>query len=196
MRYLIASLILCLGLVLPARAQVIIQLGGERPAPTIGDYEKVLSYYKTASKEAVDLKAWKGRTLIHRRNKDKVEFDKLSNFDKHMYLLSNGYRVNDMMTNIHHFWIMELKRFDDPKYTPKKLEKIEDAKQEPAAKADVEKYLKQLTDLRKASAVRYEKFVEKVCNDFKDEIPEKERELYLKEVRDFNDENNLIERKK
>lgn len=196
MKYLIASLILCLGLVLPIKAQVII-LGPERPAPAVEDYERVLDYFKTAAKESTDVKAWKGRELIHNFDKTKIEFDKLSNFDQHMYCMSRGFRINVMeMPDCFEVWSNELKKFDNPKYVPKKRDKIEDAKQNPAAKADVEKYLKQLTELRKSSAVKYEKFVEKVFNDFKDEIPEKERGLYLKELRDFNDENKLIERKK
>lgn len=164
-------------------------------APTLDDYESVLKHYKIVSKKITDPAAWKGTEMVNKNTKDVVLFEKLSKFEQAMFLVGSGQKLAVEMKSFDGHWQAELKKFDNPKYEPKKGEKST-GKDAPALKKDVEGYLKELTTIRKDTAVAYEKYVNKVFEEFKEEIPAKERELHLKQIREFNDENKLIERKK
>lgn len=93
-------------------------------------------------------------------------------------------------------WEQELKKFDNPAHKLVPRPKIDNQKQNPAVKADVERYHKELLTLRKEYAVSYEKFVEKFLKDFEKDIDKKEAKMTLDKVRAFHDKQKLIERKK
>ncbi len=174
---------------------VIVPVPVDDAAPTLEDYEVVLKHFKTVSKKIVDPVAWKGTEMVNRNTKETVLFEKLSKFEQNMFCVGYGQKLALEMKKFDGLWTEELKKFDNPKYEPKKGEKST-GKDAPALKKDIEGYLKELTTVRKEAAVSYEKYVNKVFDEFKEEIPAKERELHLKQIREFNDENKLIERKK
>ena len=63
-------------------------------------------------------------------------------------------------------------------------------------KDDLQKMIKEVQELRKTAAVKWEAHAEKVFKDWvPKEIPEKDRDVYLKRMKDYNDKNKLIERK-
>lgn len=167
-----------------------------KPSPTIGDYEKTITFYKKTTTEVFDLKTWKGVELTNKTTKEKTSFDKLSDFDKHIFCASIGKRLMTEMGLLNNFWKEEVEKIKDPNYKAVPLEKVEKPEQKAAEIKDIEKFQKDLLELRQSFAQEFEKYLIKVFTDFKDDIPEKERELHLKQVQEYHDKEKLIERKK
>lgn len=168
----------------------------ERASPTPEDYEAAISAFKDMTKKSLDLKAWKDRKVTNTDTKEEKKFGELPALEQHVILLDMADRVSHNMASLQAAWEQELKKFDNPAHKLVPRPKIDNQKQNPAVKADVESYHKELLTLRKEYAVSYEKFVEKFLKDFEKDIDKKEAKMTLDEVRAFHDKQKLIERKK
>lgn len=164
-------------------------------SPTLEDYEKALDIFTKKVKVAFDLDHWKNVELVNKKTSKKIKFSEFSEIDKHIFLLLEADRWTKETTILAKFWTEEVEKFNDPLHQLVPLGKIENPKQKAATQKDVEKYQKQLLDLRKSFALKYEAQVELVMKKFKDDIPQKERDDFLKKVREFHDKEKLIERK-
>jgi hypothetical protein len=71
-------------------------------------------------------------------------------------LLLEADRWTKETTILAKFWTEEVEKFNDPLHQLVPLGKIENPKQKAATQKDVEKYQKQLLDLRKSFALKYE----------------------------------------
>lgn len=190
MQYLLFALLpLCAALappVLPPPPTVI------ESAPTVEDYKSALDTFKKKTKDVFDFAALKDLELTNKDTKETIKFDKLPDFDKHVFCLMTAERVTNELAVLTKFWDEEIAKFADPLYIP--VPPV-DPKQKAARLEDVEKYHKQLQDVRKAFAVKYEAFAVKTMTQFKNEVPQKEWDAYLKKMRDTHDKSKLIERK-
>lgn len=166
------------------------------PSPTLDDYSKAIAKYKEATKKAFDLPSWKGIELTNKKTEETKKFEELSNFEQHLFLASSANRLTAEMTILKKHWDNEAAKFKDPNYKIVPLPKVEKPEQKAAELKDVEKYQAELLTLRKNFAVKHEEYLAKIFKDFKNDIQEKERDLYLKEVQDYHDKEKLIERKK
>jgi hypothetical protein len=164
-------------------------------SPTLADYENALNKYKKATKEAFDFATWKEVELTNKKTKEKITFEKLSTLEKHVFCVSVGNRLMTEMGLLSGFWNAEADKFKDPNHKLIPLEKVEKPEQKAAELKDVEKYQKQLQELRQSFATNFETYLTKFFKAFKDDIPEKEREFYLKQIREYHDKEKLIERK-
>jgi len=184
----------CLTLVLAASicaAQV-----PETPSPTPEDYEQAISAFKKATEKSLKVEAWKDQKVVNSETKEEKKFGELPALEQHVMLLDMADNLSHRMLALQQVWDKELVKFANPAHKLVPRPKIENQKQNPAVKADVETYHKELLTLRKNYAVTYEKFVEKFVKDFKKDIDEKEAKMTLDEVRSFHDKCKLIERKK
>ena len=181
--------------------------------PTLGDYEKVLKYFTTWSDNLSNPEHWKKVTFTNRKTKEVRKFTDLSDYEKHIFYFMSAEKLSNEMKRMSGFWEDELKKFKAPKEKPKdkddededqtkadkkepkKEEKKDDPLAKEATKADVEKYCKQLLDIRKKTAVRYEALADKLFTTFKEKFTKEEIEQTMKQIRDFHDKEKLIERK-
>lgn len=155
-------------------------------SPTNKDYENVLNHYKKIADNSLDVKSWQETKMVNSVTKEKKLFKELDEIDQYMFCLSKVTNTANILLEYSEIWNNELKKFNDPNYV---------VAVKSSQKNDVEGYIKELLDLRKDYAVKSEKFVEDTMDKFRDIIPLKERELFIKEIRDFNDEHKLVERK-
>ena len=166
------------------------------PAPTLEDYEKNLEYYTGFCKEVFDFNSWNHVELKNTKTNKTVKFSELSEYEKNIFCVLMGDRLTREMTSTYQTWEGEQAKFKDKNYKPLAKTKINNAKENPALKVDIDKYLDTLMTLRKDHAQAYEKYIEKVFATYTKEIPEKEREHYLNQVKEYHDNNKLVERKK
>lgn len=66
----------------------------------------------------------------------------------------------------------------------------------PPGKKDIDSLLDDLQKIRKIVAEKWELVSEKTYKDYADKFDDKEKEVYIKQMRSFNDSHGLIERKK
>lgn len=182
----------CLTLVLAASicaAQV-----PEKPSPTPEDYEQAISAFKKVAEKSFKVEAWKDQKVVNNETNDEKKFGELLALEQHVLLLDLADNCSHRMLALQQAWDLELKKFANPMHKLVPRAKIDNQKQNPAVKADVETYHKELLTLRKNYAVAYEKFVEKFVKDFSKEIDKKEAKMTLDDIRSFHDKNGLIER--
>jgi len=168
----------------------------EKASPTPEDYEAAIKSFKDISAKSLDVKAWKEQKVVNTETKEEKKFGELSALEQHVIVLDMADRCTHRMAAMQAAWDDELKKFADPAHKLVPRPKIENQKQNPAVKTDVETYSKELLTLRKSHAVSYEKFVEKFLNDFKKDVDPKEAKMTLDGVRSFHDKHKLIERTK
>lgn len=168
----------------------------EEPSPTLEDYDEYLNHYKELRKDFFKLEKWKD-VQLRKKDDPKVvkKFSEFPEFEQHMFCISLAGRLSSEMVSLDEAWRGELKKFSDAKHKILPRKEIKNDKQKPALKPDVEKYLKELTELRKGFAVEFESYAEKTLKKYEKEVPEAERNKRLKDIRDFHDKHKLIERK-
>jgi hypothetical protein len=172
--------------------------------PTVGDYEKVLKYYTDWSDNLTNPDHWKKTTFTNKETKKVRKFPELSEFEKQIFYFMSAEKLTNQMKQMAAYWQAELKKFD--KKTGEKLrlnlrgvqedEKEKERLAREATKAEVEGYCNQLLALRKKTAARFEAMGEKLFATYKDKFTKEEGEQIMKQIRDFHDQEKLIERKK
>ena len=178
--------------------------------PTVGDYEKVLKRFGDWSDNLSNPEYWKGTKLKNKKTGDIVLFENLPDFDKRVFYVISAENLSTKMKEMQGMWekeLEEIKKNPPPKDKEKKPDKQnwternkksaeERRTNKIASQIEVEGFLKNLLELRKKTAVRYEAMMEKLFEDFKDKFSEEERKHNLKVIREWHDKENLILRKK
>lgn len=159
------------------------------PPPLLGDYEKTLDHFKKIE-AATFTGGYKDLKLIVRATKVEKKLSDLSPQEQSVFILELADKQTKLMSILQKSWNRELKKFDNPNYKPKA-----EGEDKPALKVDVEKYNKQLLELRKKYAIAYEAFAEKTLKEF-DKLDKKESDFTLNQIRSLHNEEKLIERKK
>jgi hypothetical protein len=159
--------------------------------PTLEMYEEVLTKLKKWSDNFDKEAFWKDAKLRNKETDKVSKFQDLSPYERGVFMFMTGEKLSNELKRFDNLWQGELKKFDG---TEKKEEGK--GKERAAVKEDVVEYTKQLTALRKATAVKFESYAEKFFKDFKDKFTEDERTKYMNNIREFHDNDKLIERKK
>jgi len=197
----------------------------KKPArkPTLADYEKVLKYFNTWSDNLTNADHWKDVKFTNKKTKEIRKFADLSDYEKHIFYFVSAEKLSNEMKRMAGYWDEELKKFKEEKKEDKSKDdepntqigqkkddnkddkgtkkdeadakKKDDPLSKVATKADVEKYVGQLLEVRKKTAVRFEALTDKLFKDFKEKFTKEEIEQITKQVRDFHDKDKLIERK-
>jgi hypothetical protein len=161
--------------------------------PTVADYKNVyLKYAKWHNNLANDkfydsMYQFKDKkTGVVKKLADLPEFDKQLFYAMQVELLSKT------MEQLQEKWTANMKSL--PSVTDSDIE--EDNNLREAKKEDVEAILLQLNVLQKKVAEKQEAMVEKLFKDHAKEFTDEERDLYIKNMRERNDRNKLIERNK
>jgi hypothetical protein len=189
----------CLMIVAPLQAQPIVIPGigqfelphGPTPSPTPEDYEKALKIFNRIASKTFQNETWKDVKFVNKTSKKEKKFSELSTIEQNILILDFAEKQTKSMLSLQMAWDDELKKFADPDFKPVPRPKIENQKQYPALKADVEIYHKELLDLRKKYAKEYEDYANKALKD----LDEKERTLLINDIKKFHDTHKLIERK-
>jgi len=168
----------------------------ESPSATPEDFELAISVMKKTAEKSLKVEAWNDQKVVNSETKEEKKFGDLSGLEQRVMLLDMAFHFSQKTAMLQAAWDKELKKFDNPAYKAVPRAKIENQKQNPAVKGDVEIYHKQLLTLRKEYAVSFEKYVEKFVKDYSKEIDEKEAKLTLDQIRTFHDKQKLVERKK
>lgn len=158
--------------------------------PTTKDYETYLERYKTHSNNLANKKFWEATSL---RNKDTgkvVSWKDTPDKDRRLVVMMFADRVSVEMRTLHGHWMKEVAKLKNFKDSGKELP------EGAATLEEVEEYLAKLMHLRKDTAVKYEKLAEQYFKDFDKEYTKDEVAKHLKSIRDWHDEEKLIERNK
>lgn len=150
------------------------------------DYE---DYLKRAS-EAIDMfdkeDFYKKFNFKHKVTEEVKKFSDFTPFERAIFYILQAERFSKHLEYIEDTWLHEMLNIS-------KLN-IEQSDQETARKDDIEKYVKELHQIRKKTAVKYENLLEKVFKDFPSDFTEKEKTFMKKTIKDYNDKNKLIQR--
>ena len=110
-----------------------------------------------------------------------IQFSSMPDLDKTVFYILEGEKISLELKNVESAWrtimVNVLK-------TPNKDIDIK----------TLESYIVKLRELRKKHAKEYENFVEKAFNANSDKIPQEERDFLLKNIKKWNDKENLINR--
>jgi hypothetical protein len=154
--------------------------------PTKKEYERALKHYGEWKEKFNNEDFWKNVTLTRVSDKKEFKIKDLDDFDKQGFFLNNLRRCSFEMKRLDGFWQEEVKQYTKTPPTQKDVPTVDELK----------KYIGDLTKLRKETAVVLEDFAGKFVKQFPDKITKEEGEQLLKSIRDYHDENKLIERKK
>jgi hypothetical protein len=183
MRYTFLVLAVLLGVAAPAPAQhawktvTVVDKADKKatPSPTPEDYETALGYFEKYGPDKVfKLDTWKDVTLTHRSSKKEKKFSELSDLEQHVFVLIVAQRFSRESAALQGAWEKEAKKFDNSKHVIVLRDKIDNEKQKPAVKKEVQNYQKKLLDLRKKYAAAYEKFAENVADKYKEDLGSQE----------------------
>jgi hypothetical protein len=158
----------------------------EEDLPVKSDYEHALKRYTEWSKKFNDPEYWKNVTLTRVSDKKELKVKDLPEFDRQSFYLSNLQRLTFELTRLNGFWQDELKKYALKPPTHENAPTLDELKG----------YVEKLTDLRKETAKILENYAEKFTKDNAEKLTKDEIAELLKKIRDYNDENKLIERKK
>lgn len=158
----------------------------EEDLPVKSDYEHALKRYAEWGKKFNDADYWKNVTLTRVSDKKEFKIKDLPDYDKNSFYLSNLRRLTFELTKLNGFWQDELKKYTVMPPTHENAPTVDELKG----------YIDKLTTLRKDTAKSLEDYAEKFTKDYSDKLTADEVKQLLKSIRDFHDENKLIERKK
>lgn len=165
---------------LPTKAQE------KEELPTKKEYDRALKHYTEWKNKFNDLDYWKSVTLTRVSDKKEYKVKDLEEFDRQAFFLSNLRRCTFEMTRLHGFWHKELVQY-----------MIMPPLQDGVPTVDeLTAYIEKLTTLRKEAAATLEAYAEKFVKDNPSKFTKEEREQLLKSIKDYHDEQKLIERKK
>lgn len=163
-------------------------------SPTIEDYETFYNKMENMTKDFTSFDSWADISFKNKTTNKTIDWKDISDYEKTMFCLTMAERATLYFTEINNFWQKELEKFDKPGFQIISKPDAKD-KQKPALKENVQLYVNKLLALRKKFALEYENFAVKSFEKYKKEIPEFERTKILKDIRDYHDKHNLIERK-
>lgn len=165
----------------PVKPKVVVEKTAD--LPTKPEYDKALKHYTDWKTKFNDIDYWKDVTLTRVSDKKEFKLKDLSDYEKSSFYLSSLRRCGFEMTRLNGFWEGEVKTPPTP--TQEGVPTVEDLK----------KYIGQLTKLRKETAVSLEEYATKFVKDNSTKVTKEEGEQLLKAIKDYHDEQKLIERK-
>ncbi len=157
----------------------------EEPS-TKPEYERALKHYAEWKTRFNDLDYWKNVILTRVSDNKQFKIKDLNERDRNSFYLSNLRRLGFEMNRLNGFWEEEAKKYAANPPNQKDVPTVEDLKE----------YIDRLTNLRKESAQVLESYAEKLLKDNPKEFTKEEGEQILKSIREFHDDNKLIERKR
>ena len=152
-------------------APIVTTLLGEPPVEE--DFLKAIRRFEEWNKNLDNPDFYYKRVTFRNRAGKVIKFKDLSEFEKSIFYITQGNKLTNTLAKLEFLWKIESARLPD---------------------INVKKYLGELTDLRKDTAVKYEDVIEGIFKKFPKEIPEQERDLFLKEIRELHDKHNLVKR--
>lgn len=172
--------------------------------PTVEEYDIAFKHYAEWSKNIANPDFYKDLEFgMLKDGEQKVKFTELKEFEKNLFYLYQAENLSNRLFMLQNFWQNELKKLqildEQPIEAPDPGEEVRVEKPKNPIKAtatikDVEGYLFNVYNLRKAHAYRYETLINYIFDKFKDEIPETDRDNYLDKVRTWHDKQQLINR--
>lgn len=164
---------------------------------TVEQYETVIKTAKNLSEKFLQQSFYDDMIFKNKETEEIKKFSSLTTFEKKVFILFRAERLKDNLEFIS-------KEFEkDLNLASKKNERNEyliplkaKEKNDPAGKEDVEKFIKDIKDIRKNVAKDYEKYAENLFKENKDQFNEKEIKNYIEKMKKYHDEQGLIERKK
>ena len=156
----------------------------EEAVATHKNYKDTLGMYKNLSTKIFDKKYQEEIQYIDKKTNKKSNFMTLSPLQRATFVSVVIQQINQESKKMQKAWENEL----DKKFTSKNTDAVK--------KDDVIGYSKELLQIRKELASNYEKYIDKMFDEFKEEIKDDERKVMKKRIRDFHDENKLLDRRK
>lgn len=161
----------------------------EMNTPKIAEYEAVLKGFKNWTGNFNQLEFYKEFEMKEGETKQ-TRFDKLPKLDQNLFFVWSGQNCGNQMTTVFMKWshdVVQLERIE-------KVSPPNETNKECATAAKVKEFVKQLSELRKKHAVGFEGTTVTIFKTHAGDIPQKDRELYLKQIREFHDHYKLIDR--
>jgi len=149
------------------------------------DYKYALKKIENIIKNFSNEDFYKNHTFIHKKTGEHKKIEDFSDLKKNVLFLITIRKLTGFMEKLQNIWNKELESVDP---------KVEDPKL--ANKSDIEGFIKELFELRKRAAEKYETFAEELFNNFPDDFSKEEKNFIMDDIRDYNDKHKLIERKK
>jgi hypothetical protein len=163
------------------------------PSPTIEDYENVIVNLKKDSK-IFDVNFYSKIKLINKKTEKEMLLKDFAVLDQDVFIIDFAIKKTKEMNKIQILWKSEAIKINNPNYAPIKKPKIENEKQNPANKDDVEKFCLKLNDIRSNFAKQYEKFYEEFMEKNKEIINNEELNFNFIEIKKLHDTHQLIKR--
>lgn len=160
-------------------------------APSIAEYEEALEQLTQWSNKFGEINSYKEITVV--KGETKKKFIDLSELDQHLFIILSGQNCSNTMMMIKHRWSVERNQLV-------RLEVLREGAQggEPREgevnSAKLAEFIEKLQELQKTHAKKFEATIIEIFDKYKTDIPEKDADLYLSNVRKFHDRFNLIDR--
>lgn len=153
----------------------------------ISDYKKEIEFQKEWVKNLTKEYFYNKSFVFKDKKTDKIiNFSKFENFNKKAFFLFSAQKLSNNLEKIQQQWLEKLEGL------PSGKPNINDSKI--ANQADLNNLLDDLFELRKELAKKWEGLAEQIFSEYSSQFTEKERELYLRTMRDYNTNNKLIDR--
>lgn len=151
-------------------------------------YEKTLKSYVNWSNNLSNPKFYEQYKWTIKEGEKK--FPDLTDFEKDQVYLIQGFRLERELFSLKLAWDNEIAWLKSGRINPESIP------ENAATVEEIEGFQKQLLELRKETAVKFEKLMGELFEKHKDKIPLKEREYVSSQIKKWHDKYNLIERKK
>lgn len=148
-------------------------------------FDEFLKKATNASKGIPNEKEYEKFEFTNSKTGEKKKFADFPEVDRTSFIISRLQQFEYNLASVYEKWEEELK-------------KAEDAVEEEAEanKKDVEAYMKELMDIRKACAIKLEQLLEDLFKKHPNAYTKEEQEHILKSAKDFHDKHKLIKRDK
>ena len=159
--------------------------------PAANEYTEVLKRMEGWCERFDKLESYKDTVIS--QGEEKKKFTELTPFEKNMFVIFSGQTCANQMMQLYNVWDVERQQL-------MRLEVLRQGGQAAAARQgevtsqQLADNLASLRKLQKGHAKRFETAIERIFEEFKEEIPEKDAKLYIQNVRKFHDRYDLIER--
>lgn len=169
---------------------ILIPTQPEINAPTAKEYESVLVGFERWTKNFNKPEFYKEFEL-KTGDKKPTRFTSLPKLDQDLFYIWSGQNCGNQMTSMFMKWQQDAAQLE-------RMEKVESEEEQKKhiSSAEVKKYIEKLAVLRKKHASNFEKSTEVIFKAHVKEIPQKDRDFYLKQIRGFHDHFKLVDRSK
>jgi hypothetical protein len=149
------------------------------------DFEHALSGIEVITKSFDTEEFYESIEFTNKKTKEKKKFSDFTPLQKSVFVVMQMDVINRSLGELYNKWMEELKKAKDKPDDP-----------EEASKKDIRSYLARLLSHRKNGASKLESKMEQMFKKYPDDFTEEEQKHMLNMIREYNDKNKLIERKK